>query len=277
LALVIIGVVSLLNATFIGVAISSLSGCVLLSMQNQGWRRGVALVSALVCLILMKLILEDYALDAAWVARDVNHLLTLSGGLLILAFAAKYCFKNPKYQQYSSLCSVAVIFLSVCLLQFRYNGPAMPHTIQKLDDYFAAAKVVSQHSTEEEPIITAPLVDMPMLEVSADRASILQILKAHVAYFAPTLVTNFDLALRDFGIDIRTYNGNWVDLMQEAPQIWKTQLTNEHVSYLSKKYRSTVLLTYEDHSLRFPTLYAGKYFKVYNIDQTFISSELNDP
>ena len=274
LILLLLGIVALLSGTFTGVAIFSLVGCILLTLNSHGWRKGVALTSVFIVLVLLKQILNDYLLyDAPSITRDFDKLIAFIAFLFVFSLCARYFVDKLILRHVSLLGCVAVILIAIGLFSSRYISRPNDTSLLLLNDYMAAAKVVNTHSTIEQPILMGPLIDMPMLEVTAARGSILQLPKSHVAYLAPRLITKFNPILNDFGIDIRTFEGNWVDLIREAPEIWKNKLTDEHVYYLAKKYESPLLLTYKEHSLDFPALYKGSYFTVYNIEQKQIPSE----
>ena len=93
----------------------------------------------------------------------------------------------------------------------------------------------------------------------------MQLVKAHVAYLAPGLLPSFDRTLRSFGIDIASFKGTWVDLVREAPGVWKKTATTEHLRRLGAEHNAHLVLTYKDHELSLPALYRGSYFTVYRL------------
>jgi len=76
------------------------------------------------------------------------------------------------------------------------------------------------------------------------------------------------LDLKDLGIDISLFNGTWVDLTHDAPNLWEKNVTKDSILKLSKKYNAPYLLTYADHDLNLPVMYKGKYFSIYNLKNT---------
>ena len=74
-------------------------------------------------------------------------------------------------------------------------------------------------------------------------------------------------------IDIFLFNGTWVDLIRDAPNLWKQNATKDSLLKLSKKYNAPYVLTYVDHDLDLRVVYKGKYFSIYNLKNTDEKSE----
>lgn len=263
--LAVLGLLAVMSGTFVGVCVAAAIGCVLLAIGHPGRTRLMCLAAALGCIGFLILCLREYRLyDAYVVARDGRAWALTLVVLIAVALVREYRLTPWPIRRMATPVGAAAVVLLVAITPSRYvNQPDQAH-LDKLDDYLKASRVITASSYAREPVLTAPLIDMPMLEVTAGRGSVLQLVKAHVVYLAPGLLPGFNGTMRSFGIDIASVDG-WVDLLREAPELWKKTATNEHLRRLGTEHGARLLLTYQDHDPGLPTLYRGAYFNVYRI------------
>lgn len=264
--LAVFGLLAVMSGTFVGVCLSTAIGCLLLAIEHPGRTRVICLAAALGCMGFLFLCLKEYRIyDAFVVARDGRAWALAFVVLIALAVVRQYRLTPSPIRRMAAPVAATAVVLLVAMTPSRYVNQTDQARLDKLDDYLKASRAIEEHSTEREPILTAPLIDMPMLEVTAGRGSILQLAKAHVVYLAPGLLPSFDRTLRSFGIDIANSDGNWVDLLREAPEIWKKTATNEHLRRLGTEHGARLVLTYQDHNPGLPAVYRGSYFNVYRL------------
>jgi hypothetical protein len=264
--LALVGLLAVISGTFAGVCLAAAVGCLLLAIECPGRTRVICLAAALGCIGFLGLCLREYRVyDAFVVARDGKAWALVFVVLTALAVVRHYGPTAVPLRRLTTAVGVAAVVLLVALTPSRYVSPTDQTRLDKLDDYLKASRVIQENSTEREPVLTAPLIDMPMLEVTAGRGSVLQLVKAHVVYLAPGLLPSFDRTMRSFGIDIANFDGNWVDLVRESPEIWKKSATNEHLRQLGAEHGARLVLTYHDHDPGLPAVYRGSYFNVYRL------------
>lgn len=263
--LAVFGLLAVMSGTFAGVCLSAAIGCLLLAIEHPGRNRVICLAAALGCVGFLFLCLKEYRLyDAYVVLRDRGDWALAFVVLIAVAVVRQYRLTPLPIRRMATPVAAAAVVLLVAVTPSRYvNRPDQAH-LDKLDDYLTASRIIQEHSTEREPVLAAPLIDMPMLEVTAGRGSVLQLVKAHVVYLAPGLLPSFDRTLSSFGIDIANFDG-WVDVIREAPEIWKKTATNEHLRRLGTEHGARLVLTYQDHDPGLPALYRGAYFNVYRL------------
>jgi len=261
-----VGLVALMSGTFVGVCVSAATGCLMLAIEQPGRIRLLCLAAALGCAGFLTLTLKPYAIyDAGIVTRDRPEWMFAVSVLLVLSIVRQRLPQLP-IRKFIPAIGAATVLIMVATMSSRYVAAAQSGTTnEKLDDFVAASLVIKEHSTEIDPVLTAPLIDMPMLEVTAGRGSVLQLVKSHVPYLAPGLLASFDRTLREFGIDIATFPGTWEDLVREAPGIWKKTATAEQLQILGFEHHARLVLTYADHELSLPVLHRGRYFTVYQV------------
>lgn len=257
------GLVAMSSSTFVGLSVAAILGLILLQSDLKKGQRIFPVVVALSIGLILVLNKAGYtAYDMGVVARDKQVWgIVFVSALVIMAVARMKLFGLNK----GALAVVAAFLVGGVLayLPSRYVSFPDQERMKKLEDYKRAAAVIASRSQVQDPILSAPLIDMPMLEVVANRGSVFQLPKAHIAYLAPNLLPDFDAILRDFGINITQYNGNWVSLVGQAPDIWQKHVTKERLLLLGKKHHSPLMITYSSHRLDLPLLYSGTHFAVY--------------
>ena len=265
-AIAAIGLGAVLTGTFFGVTVFALTVCVLVMVDRDGRARVLPAVAAVGCVVMLALCLREYRAYDDWVFAQ-GRKVWLAALIAVGAFLAVRAWRPELLarRKVEAIVPVLVLVLTASFLHSRYVARPTPESREKLEDYLAASRVIRENSTEAEPVLAAPLIDMPMLEVTAGRGSILQLVKAHVPYLAPGLLPVFDRTLRGIGIDVASFNGTWVDLVREAPQIWRRTATVERLQALGAEHKARVVVTYRDHPLGLPVLYEGKHFAVYRL------------
>ncbi len=261
-----VGLLALMSGTFAGVCLSAATGCLILAIERPGRTRLMCLGAALGCAGFLVLTLKPHAIyDAYVVRRDQRAWMIALGVLLALSIVRQRQLALLPIRKWVTAIGAAAIVILVATTPSRYIARPQSGTLEKLNDFLAASQVIKEHSTEIDPVLTAPLIDMPMLEVTAGRGSVLQLVKAHVPYLAPGLLPSFDRTFREFGFDIATFNGTWEDLLREAPGVWEKTATVEHLRVLGIDHHARFVLTYADHELSLPALHRGPYFTVYQL------------
>ena len=264
--LVSVGLLALMSGTFAGICLSAATGCLILAIERPGRTRLLCLAAALGCAGFLVLTLKPYAIyDAYVVRRDQRAWMIALGVLLALSIVRQRQLALLPIRKWVTAIGAAAIVVLVVTTPSRYVAKQSGTTLEKLNDFLAASQVIKEHSIEIDPVLTAPLIDMPMLEVTAGRGSVLQLVKAHVPYLAPGLLPGFDRTFREFGFDIATFKGTWEDLLREAPGVWKKTATAEHLRLLGFEHHARLVLTYADHELNLPALHRGPYFTVYQV------------
>jgi hypothetical protein len=263
--LALLGLLAVMSGTFVGVCLSAVVGCLLLAIEHPGSKKVMCLAAALGCAGFLVLCLREYAIYDAYVAaRDGRAWALAFVVLTVLALFRDYRLTPLPIRRMATPIAAAAVVLLAATTPSRYVNQPDHAQLDKLDDYLKASRVITAYSYEREPVLTAPLIDMPMLEVMAGRGSVLQLIKAHVVYLAPGLLPGFNGTLHSFGIDIASVD-DWDDLLREAPGIWKKTATSEHLRQLGAEYGAKLVLTYQDHDPGLPALYRGTYFSVYRI------------
>jgi hypothetical protein len=262
-----IGVVALMSGTFTGVCLAAAIGCVILAVEQPGRIRLLCLAAALGCAGFLVVTIQPYAIyDAFVVRRDRQEWIFALSVLLALSIVRRWRPALWPSRNLVSATAAATVLVLSAVTPSRYLATAQSGTtLEKLNDFLAASAVVTEHSTASDPVLAAPLIDMPMLEVTAGRGSVLQLVKAHVPYLAPGLLPSFDRTLRQFGIDIANFEGTWEDLTRDAPGIWKKTATAERLRDLGVEHHARLVVTYADHQLDLPALHRGPYFTVYEL------------
>jgi hypothetical protein len=263
--LALVSLIALISGTFLGVAVGAVAACTLL-WRGRSTRTRVALVCAgIAALALSSLLAMEYRIyDAQVVARDTPWWLVILASLLVVTIAR--FFKPALFSAHLvAIVPCALVVLTLAVVPSRYVSAPSAASLEKIADYIRASEVVAENSNADTPILTAPLISMPMLEVTAGRGSVLQLVKSHVPYMAPHLLPRFDEALKSFGVDIGDRGGSWIDIVKEAPLIWRKQVTTTRAIELGKQFHTPLLLTYEDHALDMPKLYSGPHFTVYEL------------
>ena len=215
---------------------------------------------------MLALCLREYRIYDEYVFTHYRRLwmiaLVLSVGWVI---ARRFSRVPAPVARLAGLVPLFLPLLLVAVLHSRYVPPPSERSVAMLEDFLTASRVVRENTSESEATLAAPLIEMPMLEVTAGRASILQLVKAHIPYLAPALLPRFDATLGSFGIDIASFKGTWVDLVREAPVIWKRTATVERLRQLAADHHAKLVLTYGDHDLALPVLYRGSHFAIYRV------------
>jgi len=262
-----VALLSLMSGTFAGVCLSTAIGCVILAIEQRGRSRLLCIAAACGCSALLAVTLRQYQLyDAFFVRRDRQEWILALSVLLALSIVRHLRPAPTANRQWVPAIGAAIVLILGAAMPSRYLATAQATTtLEKLNDFLAASQVIKEHSIEIEPVLAAPMIDMPMLEVTAGRGSILQLVKAHVPYLAPGLLPSFDRTLGDFGIDIANFKGTWEDLVREAPGVWEKTATAERLRDVGLEQHSRLVLTYADHELNLPALYRGPYFTVYQV------------
>ena len=93
----------------------------------------------------------------------------------------------------------------VLILSFVGFGPA--HYVSypsaqersKLQEFLEISKIIKSHTKEPDAVLMVPLVNLPYLETTVDRGSVLQLPKAAFVYMAPELLAPMNEALKDSG------------------------------------------------------------------------------
>ena len=264
--LAVFGLLAVMSGTFVGICLSATIGCLLLAIEHPGRTRVMCLAAALGCMGFLFLSLKEYgAYEAYVVTRDRSAWALALIVLVALAVVRQYRLTPLAIRRIATPVGAAAVMLLVAITPSRYVSRTDQARLDKLDDYLKASRVIEEQSTEREAVLTAPLIDMPMLEVTARRGSVLQLVKAHVVYLAPGLLPRFDQTLRSFGIDVARIDGDWIDVVRDAPEIWKKIATDKHLRLLGAEHGARLVLTYQDHDPGLPAVYRGSYFNVYRL------------
>jgi hypothetical protein len=256
------------TGTFIGIFFMAGITCILAGFDSVGNKRKVCFSLTLVIgLLFILCISQILTYDISPMRQNIVLLFVLLTLLVAYVFFKDAPIKNNL--RLIAVCIVVTVALFyISSIPSRYVSPPSSESIDKLKEYLIASELIKKHTLEANPVLTAPLIYMPRLEVTASRGSIFQLPKAAVVYMAPKLLPAMNEALKDLGIDISLFNGTWVDLIRDAPNLWKKNATKDSLLKLSKKYNAPYVLTYADHELDLPVMYEGKYFNVFNLRDT---------
>jgi len=267
------GIFASVTGTFSGIFLTAGIACMLVGFDTDGKKRMACFSLALVVGILFLLSFgRVFAYDLALVRQKklLFFFILLSLGIYV---ASKIIFINNNLRLITLCIATTVTLLCIAKIPSRYVSAPSDQSINKLDEYLTASDLIKKNTLETDSVLTAPLIYMPNLEVTASRGSVFQLPKAAFIYMAPGLLPTINEALKDLGIDISNYNGTWVDLTLDAPNLWKANATKDSLLKLSKKYNAPYVLTYVDHALDLPVMYKGKHFSIYNLKNSDEKSE----
>lgn len=260
----LLGLIAVISSTFLGLSVAAIIGLILLQSDSKNTHGMRPVAFALVIGLLLVFNKAEYSTyDLGVIVRDSRLWIAVSLSALVISVVVNRV-RLPSVNK-AALAIVPAFLVGgvLMLLPSRYVSFPNKERLLKLEDYKRAAAVIASRSEPQDSILSAPLIDMPMLEVVANRGSVFQLSKAHIAYLAPNLLPSFNAILRDFGINIKQYNGDWVSLVGQAPDLWRKHVTKAHLLLLGKKYHAPLMITYSDHRLDLPLLYSGTHFAVY--------------
>jgi len=264
--LALIGLIAVMSGTFFGICLSAAVGCLILGIESRGRTRVTCLAAALGCLLFLGLCMREYTIyDAYFVGRDYKAWMLAMAVMGTLAIARRLAFTPAPIRRIAVPVAAAAVLLLAASTPSRYVAGPTRESIDRLDDFLKVSRLIQERTTEREAVLTAPLIDMPMLEVTGGRASIGQLVKAHIPYLAPALLPVFDRTLRSFGLDIPAFRGNWLDLLREAPGAWRKAATIENLRELGARHNAHLVLTEHDHELALEPLYRGPHFTLYRL------------
>lgn len=261
-----LGLIAFFTNSFVGIMSAAFIGCCVIALEHEGKKRVLCLlagVSIVAVILLNKNQIITY--DLALIRHNLKFIQLAAGILTIYSLSAFFKMRTVYLRAIQIVCLVLLLAISLFKIPSRYVAAPQKETIAKLDEYRTISKMIQNQVAPEEAVITAPLLDVPMLEAVAGRGSVFQLAKAHVVYMAPALLPKIDESIADLGINLSSFKGSWIDLNHEAPQIWRKTATTSHVLMLGRKYNATCVLTYVDHKLELPLLFQGVYFSLYSL------------
>jgi hypothetical protein len=267
------GIFASVTGTFTGIFFAAGISCVLAGFDNYGKKRMVCFSFALVVGLLFILYSgQIFTYDLVLMRQKVVYLF-----LIFVSLAAYVVLSNVAGKSNLRLVTVCILvtvtLFGIVRIPSRYVLPPNSQTLNKLNEYLTVSDLIKKNTFVIDSVLTAPLIYMPYLETTASRGSVFQLPKASLVYMAPKLLPAMNEALKDLGIDISLFNGTWIDLIRDAPNLWKENATKDSVLKLSKKYNAPYVLTYVDHNLDLPIIYKGKHFSIYNLKNSDEKSE----
>ena len=255
-----LGIFALLTSTFAGIFLASAAACVLAAIDTIGRKRAIALILlASVCVLFLLYLPERYV--DTWSLKQISLLL-----ILIIAFIFVKISPIGPVPKGIGVVSIGIICM-VCVASTpsRYvQRPGGP-VIERLKEYYEVSDIITTRTELTRPVISAPFWDLPALEITARRGSVLQWPKAPLAFVVPSLLPGMNEALTLLGLDVTSFQGNWLDLQKDAASIWEKGTTRDRFLHVGKRYNSSYLLTYADHQLDLPIIFHGKYFNLYSL------------
>lgn len=257
-----LALISFASGTFIGVFAFCIVTSLSIAIKGNVKIRIAGLVFSLIIAGLMFVTLKQ----GTGMIAPKNLAPVAAGGLIILVYSIfNQTAFITRHQRFIRIIFFFVISGICFLVPSVYVTQIPPETIQTIDEYNHIGTLIQNEVPVGEPVLSAPLIGMPMLEIVANRGSIFQLSKAHIAFMVPAVLPDFDEALKDLHIDIANYQGNWIDICRDAPTIWRETISKDYAIKLKNKYQASHMLTYADHILDFETVYRGKHFILYKI------------